>query len=131
MTSSSPKKNLVKVTPIYVEVPTNVKIAIEPQRSTDKLILTNNRNKRWDKCLKIMYACLIFSIVHYGIGLLIFMLVIPKSNRPYTISELTWMPYLLGFCCIHIPISLCVCKLEPSVNGFCDYFRFLGNLFTK
>jgi hypothetical protein len=81
--------------------------------------------------LKIMYAWLIISIVQYGIGIVIIMLFIPKTHRLYTISELTWIPYLIGFCCIHIPASICICKLEPTVNGFCDYLGFFGDVFTK
>lgn len=127
----SPKKTSVKVVPIYVETPSSINIDIESQRSNEKLIATKRRKKLCEKYWKILYACLIISIVQYGIGIVIFMLFVPKSHRLYTINELTWIPYLLGFCCIHIPSSLCVCRLEPTVNGCCDYFRFLADAFTK
>lgn len=130
MALHSPKKYPVKIIPINIEGPRGI-LDIESQRSNETLILKNKRKMLCEKYLKILYASLIISIVQYGVGIVIFILFVPKSHQLYTINEVTWIPYLLGFCCIHIPVSLCVCRLEPNVNGCCGYFRYLAVEFTK
>ena len=130
MALHSPKKYPVKIVPINIDAP-HVVVDIESQRSNKRLLLKSKRKKCWNKCWKLSYAALIISIVQYGIGIVLLMLFVPKPNRIYNISELTWIPYLLGCLTIHIPTALCVCKLEPTVNNCCDYGRFFIEMFTK
>lgn len=115
----------VKVVPVHMESPSHVVINIKQATRAARV------GRRVEKCWKLTFAWFIVSIVQYGIGIMIYMLFVPKSHRTYTISELTWIPYCIGLCCIHVPLFLCVYKLEPGVDGCEDYFRCVSSVLTK
>ena len=128
----SPKKYPIKIFPVHaIESSRNVKIQINSGDSQTKLVTAKDRKDMLIKKCKILYAVLILSIMQYGIGIVIYTLSVSKPHKKYTINELTWIPYLIGTSCIHIPLSICICKLEPNVHGLCDYLRFLEDTFTK
>lgn len=125
MITLGPNQLNVKVVPVHVDSPDHVTIDME------KHTQTTMRRRRRELCWKIAYAWFIVSILQYGVGIMILMLFMPKSHRMYTTNELTWIPYCIGLCCVHVPLFLCACKLEHSVNGCGDYLRCVVYVITK